>query len=804
MKIPISYRLVLLCCFGLSLSHLNAQNVGIGTTTPLKKLDVQGLGGLRVSTTNAGVDVSDWIAGNFGGSVGDRIVMGLLGGKATVGAHNNALDAWTKLYLAPLGGINIGSLAGTGNRMVVADANGDLLTQTIPTGNAGTVTNVLAGSTSGNPISVTNGTSTPTIEILSANATRNGYLSSTDWLNFNNKFSLPSFTVGSLLFADGTSLAQNNSKLFWNNTSNRLGIGTNMPAKTLDINGIGGLKANSSNTGMGTVDWIAGDFGGTAGDRVVMGVFNGKATVAAHDQALGNWAKLFISPTGGVNIGSLAGTGDRMVVASTTGDLSTQTIPSGADHLGNHTATQALNLNNNWISNNATTTGIRVDNAGNTGINLASPQGVLDVPRAEQTYTQNYTEVPEPASWITGFGLPLVFCNTCGDGHLESWRRAFDNNTSTYSGLSLNSTGTTFYIGQDYLRTDRNPNPPGPRVIRRYRIVIRNHYNIGNIGVTYGFYGSNSAPNGVDAVLLHSNTITAANIDQTHTLSNTNAYRFYFIAIRSEDFSYNVYQGQSDRPHVTDLYFFEEGTAINQISGAFTVKSDGKVGVGTNAPSANLDVTGTVRLRNGAAAGAILTSDASGNASWSSGFTATGGLKVSSTNNGTGTNDWIALNAGNSATGSSSSTDRFVAGNVNGSVTIGAHNKDLNTWTNLSINSGGSATVTIGADANTTPPIGGTGTSVARKLIVNGSIRQGYYGLSTGVIPANNIVTITWTHNLGYNPIVMTSLDQTGGGYYMDFCNVVTTSPNSNQVNFIIRNLGNQDALGSLRWILVW
>ncbi len=46
-----------------------------------------------------------------------------------------------------------------------------------------------------------------------------------------------SYTNGSILFSDGTNIIQNNSKIFWDNTNNRLGIGTNTPNSTLDVNG---------------------------------------------------------------------------------------------------------------------------------------------------------------------------------------------------------------------------------------------------------------------------------------------------------------------------------------------------------------------------------------------------------------------------------------------------------------------------------------------------------------------------------------------------------------------------------------
>jgi hypothetical protein len=47
-----------------------------------------------------------------------------------------------------------------------------------------------------------------------------------------------SFATGSVVFAASTSaLGQNNAQLFWNNTTNRLGIGTASPSYTLDVSG---------------------------------------------------------------------------------------------------------------------------------------------------------------------------------------------------------------------------------------------------------------------------------------------------------------------------------------------------------------------------------------------------------------------------------------------------------------------------------------------------------------------------------------------------------------------------------------
>jgi hypothetical protein len=109
--------------------------------------------------------------------------------------------------------------------------------------NAGTVTSVAAltlGTTGTDLTStVANSTSTPviTLNVPTASATNRGALSSTDWSTFNGKFTLPSLTSGSVLFSNGTTISQDNANLFYDDTNNRLGIGTASPAFGLDVNG---------------------------------------------------------------------------------------------------------------------------------------------------------------------------------------------------------------------------------------------------------------------------------------------------------------------------------------------------------------------------------------------------------------------------------------------------------------------------------------------------------------------------------------------------------------------------------------
>ena len=48
-------------------------------------------------------------------------------------------------------------------------------------------------------------------------------------------FNLPSLTSGSVLFSNGTTIAQDNANFFWDDTNNRLGLGTSAPTNSLTI-----------------------------------------------------------------------------------------------------------------------------------------------------------------------------------------------------------------------------------------------------------------------------------------------------------------------------------------------------------------------------------------------------------------------------------------------------------------------------------------------------------------------------------------------------------------------------------------
>ncbi len=118
----------------LALSLSSFAQVGIGTATPTTKLEVVGttktdtLIVTRNATINEGIKASisaGWISGNFGiATTADRVVMGNLYNTATIGAHNNALNAWANLSINPdLGNVGIGTFTPTNKLSVTGNVD---------------------------------------------------------------------------------------------------------------------------------------------------------------------------------------------------------------------------------------------------------------------------------------------------------------------------------------------------------------------------------------------------------------------------------------------------------------------------------------------------------------------------------------------------------------------------------------------------------------------------------------------------------------------------------------------------------
>ena len=123
-----------------------------------------------------------------------------------------------------------------------------------------------------------------------------------------------------------------------------------------------------------------------------------------------------------------------------------------------------------------------------------------------------------------------------------------------------------------------------------------------------------------------------------------------------------------------------------------------------------------------------------------------------------------------------------------------------NTNGNLFINAKGTGDIIFQNTA--TGKVGIGTTSPQKPLEVNGNIRQTTYSQAFSV-PGSSSGSFTWTHNFGYQPIIMITLDQTAGG----FCDYVNTSYahiNSNQLTIFYTNRNAATASGTVRWIVVY
>ncbi len=331
--------------------------VGIATSSPTHELDVNG--SVRVGSTlyvssnhmlwnNSGHLYSQILSegsfvlrwGSGAGSETRKIVMRndgtnsyiyTLTGKNLMFATNHNSESVMPnpmLTINTDSSITIRNLAGTGTRMVVANASGVLGVQAIPGGGGGgTVTSVSSGvglSASPNPITTSGSISLNTAAI---SACTNSTTSKIIWDSANNRLNcatdqagaaLPSGSSNQTLRHNGTTWVSDSN--LYNNGTN-VGIGTTSPSQRLHVNGTAQAATFYASTGVSTYDTAV-----SAG------------TMEATQFCLGNGTNCITSwPSGGG--GGVSGTVGKIAkftAATTVGDsLLTETT-------GTVTATGAL------------------------------------------------------------------------------------------------------------------------------------------------------------------------------------------------------------------------------------------------------------------------------------------------------------------------------------------------------------------------------------------------------------------------------------------------------------------------------
>jgi hypothetical protein len=89
-----------------------------------------------------------------------------------------------------------------------------------------------------------------TIDTTPTDGSANAVSSNGVFDSLATKFTLPSLTSGSVLFSNGTTIAEDNANFFWDNTNKRLGIGKTTPLYLLDVNNSIGINTDAVGKGI--------------------------------------------------------------------------------------------------------------------------------------------------------------------------------------------------------------------------------------------------------------------------------------------------------------------------------------------------------------------------------------------------------------------------------------------------------------------------------------------------------------------------------------------------------------------------
>jgi hypothetical protein len=237
----------------------------------------------------------------------------------------------------------------------------------------------------------------------------------------------PSGAAGAIQFTDGSAFASDAANLFWDDTNNRLGVGTNAPTATTHIKGSGTTSA--------TTALLVQNSAGVASLQVLddTSVFNNGKGAVADNTAFGNRA-LINNTSGNLN----TAVGFEALQNNTSGSFNTA---NGVRALRNNTSGTFNTANGvnalavNTTANDNTANGVNALSQNTTGSNnTAIGRSAL---QNNTTGTNN-----------TAIGRSALLNNTASNNTAVGFEAALTNTSGTgitaigYQALRANTTGT--------------------------------------------------------------------------------------------------------------------------------------------------------------------------------------------------------------------------------------------------------------------------------------------------------------------------------------------------------------------------
>jgi hypothetical protein len=496
---------------------LTSGNVGIGTTSPQAKLDVTGLTDANGTYGNANRGV---IFSGGTGATNDSQFNFFVDNTNAVGVINfvkQGVSAKPLAFQTTGGSVGIGTTNPSAAFDVVATSSNVIGRFTNSDATAYSASNMLSG---GRTLRLSNVNG-------SANFVGEEFFTRSGAFSMIGAVDNGAGTASSLVFGTGSTVAERMRI----DSSGNVGIGTTNPSVTLEVNG----KLKIDDGGSATVPAFR-----ISSDTV------GLSSPLGTDISLitGGATRLNVSSSGAISAAILAGTGNRCLKADSAGNIVAGTSDcatggSGADNLGNHIATQNVQLNNFFLSNDGGSEGVRVDNSGNVGIGTAN--SFVGTERLGVSHIGANSSAVIVGDYTTASNLTGIYL-----------RSTTESRISTAGAM-------TFYTG-------------GPAGTERMRVDSN-----GNVGI------GTTTP----AALLNIASATAGT-GQIRITSSSAPENYWEIG----------------RENVSTGNFVVSGTnGSGVLTPRFNISpSTGNVGIGTTTPTAKFDVFGVMRSLDGATA----------------------------------------------------------------------------------------------------------------------------------------------------------------------------------------------------------